>query len=371
MATATIESSDCAEPGISRVLIFLLGSLGDALVALPSLHLIRRRFPQAQRRVLANAVDSAKAVALTSLLDGSKLVDDYYIFPSRSPDGGRLRSMLSLGREIRHWKPEVLVYLHEQRGFGIALRDAVIFRALGISRLVGVPLSGSLRRPVLDASRNFESRPHYLRRALAPLGDPRLSDRASWDLLITAKERARARQAIDSLQGCAGILCMSIGTKIDANDWGDAKWSKLLAALGTKLPGWGLIALGAAVERERSSALLAHWKGRSVNLAGQLTVRESGAVLQACRAYIGHDSGPMHLAAAVGTPCVAIFSARNLPGRWFPFGDNHHVFYKRTECAGCGLFHCVEQRKKCIDAITVDEVAGAVLATTFAQMTGT
>jgi ADP-heptose:LPS heptosyltransferase len=371
MGIATNGSSDCAEPEIKRVLIFLLGSLGDALVALPSLHLIRRRFPQAQRRVLANAVDSSKAVALTSLLDGSKLVDGYYIFPSRAADGGRLNRMLSLAREIRQWKPEVLVYLHEQRGLTIALRDAAIFRALGISRLVGVPLAGELRRPVLDASQNLESRPQYLRRTLAPLGDPRLSDRASWDLSITAKERSRARQSIESLQSCSGILCMSIGTKIEANDWGDENWNKLLTTITARLPGWGLIALGASVERDRTSALLANWTGRSVNLAGRLTVRESLAALQACRAFIGHDSGPMHLAAAAGIPCVAIFSARNAPGRWFPFGTNHHVFYKKTECAGCGLFQCVEMQKKCINAITVDEVARAVLATTFAQMTGT
>jgi ADP-heptose:LPS heptosyltransferase len=371
MGIATIISSDGAEPEISRVLIFLLGSLGDALVALPSLHLIRRKFPKAQRRVLANAVDSSKAVALTSLLDGSNLVDDYYVFPSRLAGRRRLKSMLALAWQIRAWQPEVLVYMHEQRGLGIALRDAAIFRALGISRLVGIPLSSELRRPVRDDSQIFESRPLYLRRTLAPLGDPRLSDKTSWDLSITGMERSRARQAIESLQCCIGVLCMSIGTKIEANDWGDDNWKKLLATLAAKLPGWGLIALGAAVERDRTSALLAHWTGRSVNLAGQLTVRESGAVLEACRVFIGHDSGPMHLAAAVGTSCVAIFSARNLPGRWFPFGSNHHVFYKKTECAGCGLFQCVEMQKKCINAITVDEVAAAVLETTRAKMTGT
>ena len=75
---------------------------------------------------------------------------------------------------------------------------------------------------------------------------------------------------------------------------------------------------GAAVERERTDHLLSHWPGKRVNLCGELSVRESAAVLRSARVFIGHDSGPMHLAAAVGIPCAAIFSARNPPGRWFP-----------------------------------------------------
>ena len=45
--------------------------------------------------------------------------------------------------------------------------------------------------------------------------------------------------------------------------------------------------------------------------------------------------GPMHLAAAVGTPCVAIFAARNIPRQWFPYGAHHRILYHRVECAGC------------------------------------
>jgi len=63
----------------------------------------------------------------------------------------------------------------------------------------------------------------------------------------------------------------------------------------------------------------------------------------------------------VGTPCVAIFSARNLPRIWFPHGKRHTVIYHQTDCAGCELVTCVEQRKKCILSITVDEALSAIL----------
>jgi heptosyltransferase III len=346
---------------IERILIFLLGSLGDTLVALPALHLIARQFPSAQRRVLTNLGVNEKAASMASLLDGSGLVHGYYWFQAPSEHASRFRSLMSLAKDIRAWKPDVLIYLHEQRGQAIALRDATMFRLLGIPRLVGVPLTRTLQRKVFhEQSGRYEHRSEYLARSLAPLGDSRLTHRSSWDLVFSSAERARAQKELEPLRTCPGILAMSIGTKVDTNDWGDDNWQALLHDLSTRLPGWGLVAIGAPVERQRSAALLEAWHGPSLNLCGALTVRESGTVLECAQAFVGHDSGPMHLAAAVGTRCAAIFSARNLPGRWFPYGEAHTVFYKRTDCAGCQLDVCVEFKKKCIVAVTVGEVSAAV-----------
>jgi ADP-heptose:LPS heptosyltransferase len=330
---------------------------------LPALHLIARRFPSAERRVLTNLGMSEKSVSMSSLLDGTGLVHGYYRFPGPSVHANRLRPLLALASEIRKWKPDALIYMHEQRGQMIALRDAAIFRLLGIRQLIGIPVTRALQRQAYDEkSGRFEHRSEYLARSLAMLGAADLDRRSSWDLRFSRVERESAQRRIESLGACAGVLSMSIGTKIDVNDWGDDNWRALLGDLSDRLPDWGLVALGASVEEARSSALLAAWRGPSLNLCGKVSIRESGALLQSARAFIGHDSGPMHLAAAVGTPCAAIFSARHLPGLWFPYGGKHTVFYKRTDCAGCKLNECVEFRKKCIAAVTVTEVSAAVVA---------
>ena len=77
-----------------------------------------------------------------------------------------------------------------------------------------------------------------------------------------------------------------------------------------------------------ASELCAAWGPRSHNLAGRLSVFGSASVLSQCATFIGNDSGPTHLAAMVGIPCVAIFSARNAPGQWEPLGE-HHVVHRR------------------------------------------
>jgi heptosyltransferase-3 len=345
----------------SRILIFLLGSLGDTVVALPALRLVARKFPGAERRILTDSNSNQKVTSMAALLQGTNIAHGYFQFPFRTGQSRRLKDFIFLAREIRAWKPELLVYLHEPRGRGIALRDAALFRLLGIRRTIGVPLSRSQQQLLHDErTGTFERRSEYLARSLAPLGDAMLSDPTSWSLSLSDSETAHGHAVLEPLSECRGILAISIGTKIDVNDWGDANWSALLADLGGKFRGWGLIALGAPVERDRSAKLLSCWAGKSVNLCGSVTARESAAVLKAAQVFIGHDSGPMHLAAAVGTKCAAIFSARNLPGIWFPHGEDNRVFYKKTECAGCGLRTCVEFNKKCIAMVSVDEVSAAV-----------
>ena len=84
-------------------------------------------------------------------------------------------------------------------------------------------------------------------------------------------------------------------------------------------------------------------------------------MLSRCIAYVGNDSGPMHLAAMVGTPCVAVFSAREARGRWDPFGTRHVMLRKQTECAGCMLEECVSEANRCLTAIGVEDVVAAAV----------
>jgi ADP-heptose:LPS heptosyltransferase len=344
---------------VRRILIFLLGSLGDTLVALPALHLVAQRFPDAQRHVLTNFSVSEKAAPMSGLLDGTGLVHDYIRFPPRSRNPHHL---LKLVATIRRWNPDLLVYMHEPRSKAVALRDGAFFRACGIRRTIGIPYTENFHTPVFDAQfGRYEHRSEYLARILNQLGDARLTERSSWNLALSDIERDNARAALMPLHGCKGVLTASIGSKVDVKDWGDDNWKSLLRLLSTNLPGWGLAMIGAPSERARSEALLAAWQGKNVNLCGSVTLRECGAVLALSNVYIGHDSGPMHFAAVVGTPCVAIFSARNYPGEWFPYGDGHTVFYNQTECFGCRLDNCVQFGKKCIMSIGAQDVADAVV----------
>jgi ADP-heptose:LPS heptosyltransferase len=78
--------------------------------------------------------------------------------------------------------------------------------------------------------------------------------------------------------------------------------------------------------------------------------------------FLGVDSGPMHLAAAVGTPVISVFSGQSKPGIWFPFQNEDSVIFHETSCCGCRLEVCGRENKRCILSITPDEVLRAVVS---------
>ncbi len=346
---------------IKRVLLYRLGSLGDTLVALPALHLVARAFPHAERRLLTNFPVNAKAPPAAAILEHTSLIQGFFRYTVGTRSA---RELLALWWTLLRWRPQLLIYLGAARGVESAKRDALFFRLCGISTQIGVPLSESMQNNLPDPSDGtLEPEAGRLVRNLAELGSADLDDPAAWDLHLSEAEHARALEVL-APAGDRPLLSASIGTKVQAKDWGRDNWRALLTRLAELYPGHALALAGAPEEAEASNFASAQWQqiaGAPVlNLCGKLTPRESAAVFARARIFLGHDSGPMHLAAAVQTSCVAIFAARNIPRVWFPFGRRHRVLYHHVDCAGCGLETCIVERRKCLTSISVDEVLGQI-----------
>lgn len=146
------------------------------------------------------------------------------------------------------------------------------------------------------------------------------------------------------------------------NDWGIQNWRKLLTKIGSDHPEIGLLLVGSPEKAAVSGQAAADWRSPILNLCGVASPRDTAALLERAELFLGHDSGPMHLAAAVGTRSVVVFSARNLPRVWFPRGENHRVIYHHRSCAGCERERCDDLKKACIASIGVDEVYESVTA---------
>ena len=344
---------------VQRVLIYRLGSLGDTVVALPCLHQIARAFPNADRRLLTNTPVHAKAPAAAAVLGDSGLIHGYIDYPvgMRNP-----QEVLAVRAAIRSFQPQMLIYLSSLRGYRSAQRDRLFFRLCGVPELIGFPESRQdCERGQLPGSGDLEPEAARLAQSIHSLGQVQLDDPSNWDLGLTRAEISRADKLVASV-GSGPLLAVSIGTKLQANNWEEQNWTSLLTRMASHLPDHKMLLIGAAEEAAVSDRVAIAWRGRSLNLCGSATPRESAAVMRSAALFLGHDSGPMHLAAAIGVPCVAIFGARNLPRVWFPYGSHHRVIYHQTDCAGCRLETCIEQKKKCILSITVEEALAAVLA---------
>jgi ADP-heptose:LPS heptosyltransferase len=342
-----------------QVLIYRLGSLGDTCIALPAFHLIERAFPNARKVLLTNYPVHAKAAPVESLLKEGGFFEDTIYYPLQL---NRLSVASALLWRIRREKFDVVINLCAHRGLKAARRDDLFFKLAGIQTRIGFPLQ-SLDQEVLPVpgTELFESETERLVNRLRRLGRVNLTYDSVWDLRFSEKERLEL-DALLQANKLNTFLVIAPASKMPAKDWGRERWNALIERIVKAYPEKKIVFVGASQDFQLCEDLLrASCPKAGVNLSGKTSPRVSALLMKMARLFVGVDSGPMHLAATVGTPCVAIFSARSHPGRWYPRGgDRHRVIYHQTDCWGCELEDCIQEKMKCLTSITVDEVFNAV-----------
>lgn len=313
---------------METILIYRLGSIGDTVVALPCFHKIASSFPNARRLALTNRPVSEKTTSLESILKGSGLIHDsitYELKERRCSEFARLR------REIKSARIKLLIYLAQPRGRLQIFRDLAFFKWCGIRKIIGAPLTSdcySLRRNSM--TNEVEREAERLARCLTPLGPIDLSRLSSWDLVLTANEETCAHSVLRNWQG-RQFAVISVGGKLESQNWGNNNWRRFIKLLSERTPELGLLFVGAAAESQRCAELASLWSGETKNCCGMLSPRESAAVMKFANVFVGHESGPMHLAASVGTRCVAMLGANNPPKKWHPIGLGHKILHDRTD----------------------------------------
>ncbi len=106
------------------------------------------------------------------------------------------------------------------------------------------------------------------------------------------------------------------------------------------------------------------WSRGMARQAGCSAWRELGALLERANLFISNDSGPVHIAASLNTPVIALFSRKNAglaPLRWRPLSEGSCFIHKDTGCVECRAHNCVKGFM-CLQAITPEEVAHKAFA---------
>lgn len=326
----------------STVVIYRVGSLGDTIVALPLFNALSKYFANSRRIVLTNFPVSAKAAPLMSVLgEDSGIVSGAMAYPisTRSPS-----YLFKLMLELRALDADTLVYLMPSRGAVATWRDWLFFKLAGFKHILGLPASASLRCNTLNPSTGDEEpEARRLARCFAGTVPVDIDSSESWDLKLSAVESKAGRAVIAPLKA-GQFLAINMGGKASEKDWGIENWSALMAGLRNLYPHFGLLVVGAEIDSERARQLISTWSAPAVDACGRLSPRESAAAIGEAALFIGHDSGPLHLAATTGIPCLGLFGNFNRPRKWHPIGRRVRVIHNM---AG-------------INAITAAEVETAV-----------
>ena len=268
--------------------------------------------------------------------------------PVRERDAAAIVSQV---RELGISHAAVLVSSHQS-----PLPLALLLRWAGVTQIAAVSHdhAGSL----LDIRLPGDPNVHEVRRGLLvteALGFPPITD----DRLAVDLGDGRLDEDVQALiTRRRSFVVVHPGASAAARTLLPAQWRDVAAAVAAT-DRWVMVTGG--VEEMRLTAFVSGDHQRVSDLGGRLTLRQLGALLARAETLITGNTGPMHLAAAVGTPVVAAFPATVPFGRWRPWRVPHVVLGDQSvSCAGCRSRTCPLEEQVCVSSIDGEAVVRAL-----------
>ena len=342
---------------IARALVVMLRHHGDVLLAAPVLGVLKAHAPKIE-------VDALVYDDTAPMLEGHPALSQLHVVGRNWKKAGFL-SRFALEKQLhgalRARRYDLLVHLTEQprgawlaRSLGARVRIAPVvpgrgaFWARSFTHLY--PLARNGRRHKVEANLD----------ALRRIGvQPGMDERR-----LQFVPGAAAEERVASLLAAEGLAERGYLQLHPASRWRFKCWTpERNAELIDRLSSAHRVVITAAPEPAEMSLIdeiHSKTKSKPVNLAGRLSIKELGALTARARLFVGVDSMPMHLAAAMGTPAVALFGPSG-EDEWRPWQVKHRVVASGHPCRPCGNDGCGGGKvSECLTTLGVDQVHAAV-----------
>ncbi|MBK8968721.1 MAG: glycosyltransferase family 9 protein [Lewinellaceae bacterium] len=339
-----------ANPKVRSILIFRTGSFGDSLCAIPAIASIRKNFPDARIDMLTNTGHFGKSLVSIDQLIGPGILNRVLHYQNQPR-----RQILKL---IRNGRYDLVIQLPQYNAAWYRLlRDMVFFRfGAGIRAGFGWQWNGA---PIFRQAREavFFSKNERLRllEILEKNDVPPLPE-TTFALNWTDSDRVTAGSKLEAVIPATGkpLIAVVAGAKRSQNRWPAAYFNAVCRHFSGR---FNLVLLGGPDDASLAGQIQQNEPG-VYSLCGQLSPMQNAWVIKQCRLVLSNDTGLMHLSYAVGAPLVALFSARDLPGRWYPPNRPNVRILRHfgLACSACLSDRC--NRNICMEKIEVAQVIG-------------
>ncbi len=327
-----------------KIIVRMPNWIGDAVMATPVLADLAAFYPQAHLTAMCQG-------AVGELLKEDPRIDELFIF-KRLSIWDRRDAHRNLILPLKRGLYDLGVLLPN------SFSSAWIFWRGNVKNRLGY--CGHYRRYLLNKalpfSKNIESQ-HQVdtyKELLSPLGIPYSSTRP--ELFLSEKEIQEAKQLLFDLkfEQDAVIIGINPGAAFgSAKCWLPDRFEQLTHRL-LKHPKVRILYFGDAQGSALVKSICANMPSVVADLSGKTNLRQLMALIKLCAFFITNDSGPMHMASALGIPLVALFGSTN-DVRTSPYNGGT-VIHKHVSCSPCYLRKCPYTHFRCMKEISVDEV---------------
>ncbi len=325
---------------IKKVLFFKPGAIGDFLHTLPALKAFKEKYPAAHVTVMISP-------GLDSLIQGTHIADSVSIF-DKSEMKKSIKNLVGLGLHLRKERFDLFIDMQPS------------FRSSLLRRLAGAGHVLVYRKQ--KRAKPGEARMHAAQNFMETLKPAGIDTRAEEIELPVGRDDAAAVGRFLSKRGVSDktliALNCSVGAARPARNWFPERFAELADRLQSELNA-AVVFVGGKEDRALVAGVMAAMKSKAVSAAGELSISQTAALLAQCSCLVSPDTGPLHLATAVKTPVIGLYGSTD-PRRTGPLGKGNAVLIKGLVCAPCEQKQCPLGSRACMEAITVDDVFGAV-----------
>ena len=322
-----------------KILIVKPSSLGDVVHSLPFLNALHRCFPGVE-------IHWVIAKGLEGLLEGHPMVDKCVVIQKDlwkkiSRAGSTVRELRRLSRDLKAEHYDLAVDLQ-----GL-LRSGLITGATHAPVRIGFAEAREGSRVFYTKEVKGGRGIHAVERYMKVAGELGCAtDEILFPLPPSGPGRYRVTRLIAELGSYAVIVP---GARWKTKLWPAESFGRVAASLPVRS-----IVVGSAGDREIASTVVASSSGKALSLAGETDLTELIEIVRRAKVVITNDSGPMHIAAALNIPVVAIFGPTS-PVLTGPYGKGHVVMQSHEPCAPCFKRSCTDPR--CMQTIRPEAVA--------------
>lgn len=330
----------------NKILVRMPNWIGDAVMAVPTLSALRARFPESRITLLAKP-------PVAALFEHHPAMDRLMVYESPGRHAG-FAGLWRLVRSIREGRFDLAFLLQN------AFEAALITAAAGIPERVGYAADG--RRFLLTKSLDKKSAPLHQKEAYLHLmhsvGSASEFERRPF-LVISEKEKQSASDLLfaEGIARWEQVIGINPGAAYGSSKrWDPARFAAAADRLAERYP-VKVVIFGGPAEVAVAEEVRRNMKHPAVVVAGKTTVRMMMALIARCRLFITNDSGPMHIASALGVSVVAVFGPTN-PDATSPAGADDLIVRKKADCAPCTHRECPIDHR-CMTGISAEAVAAA------------
>ncbi|MFW6001018.1 MAG: lipopolysaccharide heptosyltransferase I [Halanaerobium sp.] len=334
-----------------KILITRLSAIGDVIHALPVAYAIRKKYPNAQ-------IDWLVEIKAAPLVNLNPYLDNVIVLPRQKwkkqlKEEGFIKtakSFISFFKEMRSKKYDLNLDLHGL--FKSAFSSYLIKPGLRMGPGDGRELSSFFYHAKIDMPKKKK---HQVERNLhmaSALGAENAVVNYGLKISPVIKSRVSRLFEKENIEKNKKLIVINPFTTWESKNWFLERYFELAERL-IEL-GYFIIFTGSSNDREAINRF-ASKSDAYANLAGRTDLEELTEIYNRAELYIGGDTGPTHLAAAVGLTVVALMGPTD-PETHGPYGDNHVVIQDNSlECLRCWDKHC-SRNMQCMKSITVDQV---------------